>query len=262
MSMTLERSPESRRWVRASHRPSPGAVRVACLPHAGGAAASFKDLSDALAPRIELLAIQYPGRQERYHEPLIESVEAYADRLADVLGEWTDRPLAIFGHSLGAAIGFEVARRLEDRGVALAGLFVSSHAVQTAPRPGPIHTRDDQGLIAALLELGGAGSELLRDPSFSELILPVVRADLKASESYACRIDRPLRTDIRALVGDHDPRVGPAEMERWRDRTRGSFALEVFPGGHFYMADHLAAVAALIEAQLAPVGAFDAAAAS
>src|ERR1700712_4687720 len=112
-------------WIRRFHE-SPGAsARLVCFPHAGGAATYFYPLSRTLAPSIEALAVQYPGRQDRRAEPCVDDIHELADLVAPALLEWADRPLALFGHSMGATLAFEVAGRLEKAGVRPAGLFVS-----------------------------------------------------------------------------------------------------------------------------------------
>lgn len=112
-------------WFR-NYGPAPDAcVRLVCLPHAGGSASFYFPLARALSPKIEVLAVQYPGRQDRHAEPCVQNIEDMADRIAEALGPWTDRPYALFGHSMGAMVGFEVARRMEASGKGPLELFVS-----------------------------------------------------------------------------------------------------------------------------------------
>lgn len=113
-------------WIRRFHPAGPASARLVCLPHAGGAASYYFSLSRALSPGVEVLAIQYPGRQERQLERRRETVAELADEITEVIRPLADQPLYLFGHSLGATVAFEVARRLEAADVKLAHMFVSA----------------------------------------------------------------------------------------------------------------------------------------
>ncbi|WP_043486213.1 MULTISPECIES: thioesterase II family protein [Streptomyces] len=229
-------------WVRRYH-PAPHARhRLLCLPYAGGSASYFFPVSSALSPEVDVLAMQYPGRQDRRNEPCVESVEELADLLVDVVKPWADRPLSLFGHSMGASVAFELALRLEDRGIVPHGLFASGRRAPSAHRDERVHQRDDDGLLAELRRLDGTGSHLLDDEEMLQVILPVVRSDYRAAETYRYRTGPKLTTPIIALVGDDDPKVTTDEAQMWRDHTSGPFELEVFRGGHFYLNAHVSTV--------------------
>ncbi|XVS67787.1 thioesterase II family protein [Actinosynnema sp. CA-299493] len=229
-------------WVRRFH-PSPRARhRLLCLPHAGGSASFYFPVSRALTPDVEVLAVQYPGRQDRRHEPCVDSVHELADLLVDVVLKWADRPLSLFGHSMGASVAFELALRLEERGVEPAGLFASGRRAPGAHRDERVHERDDEGLIAEIKRLDGTESRLLDDDEVLRMVLPAVRADYRAAELYRYRPGPKLRTPVFALVGDADPKVDLSEARRWAEHTDGPFELEVFSGGHFYLNHHAPAV--------------------
>ncbi|WP_371478842.1 thioesterase II family protein [Kitasatospora sp. NBC_00315] len=235
-------------WIRAFN-PVPGAgIRLVCFPHAGGAASFWFPLTRLLPAGVELLAVQYPGRQDRRAEPCIDDIGTLADRTAEVLRrQHPDEPLALFGHSMGAAVAFETARRLErDSGRPVAHLFVSGRRSPGEFRAEYVHLRDDDGLIAELGTLGGTAPELLADPELRDLVLPPVRSDYRAIETYRCPPDATVGCPVTVLTGDADPRVTVAEARRWEDHTTGAFDFEVFEGGHFYLEDHRAGVAGRI----------------
>ncbi|MFF2354189.1 thioesterase II family protein [Kitasatospora sp. NPDC058115] len=226
----------SGRWLR-QYRPAPdAAVTLVAFPHAGGSASYFQPLSAALGPQTEVLCLQYPGRQDRRHEPCLDTVEAFVDAICTVLGPRTGRPLVFFGHSMGAVLGYETARRLEaERAVDLLGLIVSGRRSPTTTRHETVHLRDDAGVIAEVQRLNGTDSALLEDEDIRRMILPCLRADYTAVETYAHRAGPPLRSPITVLTGDADPQVTRQEAERWSEVTSGGFRLHSFPGGHFYL---------------------------
>src|SRR4051794_9909349 len=133
-------------WLRRFHPAPQAAARLVCLPHAGGSASYYHPLSAALSPAVEAVAVQYPGRQDRRSEPLVDDLLVLADRLADALAD-EPGPLALFGHSMGAVLAFEVARRLEREGREIAALFVSGRRAPTAHRDEWLHRVGDAELL-------------------------------------------------------------------------------------------------------------------
>jgi len=229
-------------WVRRFH-PSPDApARLICFPHAGGAATYFFPVSKAMAPGVDVLAIQYPGRQDRRGEPCVDDVRELADLVVPQLRPWLDRPAALFGHSLGATLAFEVALRLEGEGVALLELFASGRRAPSRFRDERVHRRDDAGFIAEVRRLAGTDSQLLDDDEMLEMILPSLRGDYRAAETYRYRPGPALSCPITAMVGDHDTHVTLDEAGAWAEHTSGQFDLKVFPGGHFYLNTQAGAV--------------------
>ncbi|WP_424189081.1 thioesterase II family protein [Actinokineospora sp. G85] len=222
-------------WVRRFHPSPDAAARLLCLPHAGGSASYFFPVSRSLAPGVEVLAVQYPGRQDRRHEPCLDSVAAIADALVDVVTPYTDKPLTLFGHSMGASIAYELAVRLEKRGTTPAGVFVSGRRAPNAFRDERVHERDDAGLLAEIKRLNGTESQLLDDDEVLRMVLPAIRADYKAAETYRPTPGDSITAPVHALIGDSDPKATVDEASRWAEHTTGPFKLEVFPGGHFYL---------------------------
>ncbi|MFI5756569.1 thioesterase II family protein [Streptomyces sp. NPDC051569] len=235
-------TPPNTPWLRRFHTAAPGAPRLFCFPHAGGNASYYFPFSALLAPGTEMLAVQYPGRQERFNEPCVESMTELADRIAAELADWTREPFALFGHSMGATLAFEVACRLRANGAEASALFVSGRRAPSVPAPGSVHLATDEELIADIRLLGGTDTRMLDHPELLAAILPAVRSDYVATETYryqgASRLDCP----ITAFIGDVDPRVNSAQAEAWADHTTERFRLRVFDGGHFYLVRHLDAI--------------------
>ena len=225
-------------WFRRFAATPEAKARLVCLPHAGGSATFYFPVAKALAPGIEVSAVQYPGRQDRRHEPFLTSVGAIADRVAGLLRDKTDRPLALFGHSMGAMVAYETARRLEQAGRPVAALFVSGRRAPSRVRDESVHTRTDDGVLAELRRLSGTEMDLLGDDDVVRMILPVVRNDYRAVETYRPTPGPPLDAPIVAFTGTDDPVASVDEVASWADHTTGGFELVTLAGGHFFLTRH------------------------
>ncbi|MFJ8827890.1 thioesterase II family protein [Streptomyces sp. NPDC102467] len=248
---------DGRTWLRRYHPAPEAGVRLVCFPHAGGSATFYFPVSRTLSGPVEVLPVQYPGRQDRHTEPCVGDIGELADHVASELLPLAARPLALFGHSMGALVAYEVARRLEDSGIEPACLFVSGRRAPTCSRDENVHRLNDDGLIEQLRRLSGTEAQILGDPEVLRLILPAVRSDYEAVESYRHEPGPPLRCPVVALTGDDDPQVTFDEAAAWSERTVGGFELNVYEGGHFYLNSQAAAVMETIAQRLrtpSPVG--------
>jgi surfactin synthase thioesterase subunit len=242
------------RWF--SHPdPRPAAdVRLFCLPHAGSGASVFRPWPAAFGPRVEVVAVQLPGREQRMRErPVIEPA-----RVADAIAGEADRPFAIFGHSMGGRLAFEVARELRRTGRQLPlRLYASGTNPPHLPTAGPfagLSTVADEELMTRLAEAGGVPQEVLAVPELFALFLPVLRADLGWVDDYTLVEEPPLPMPVVAFAGETDPVATPELMRTWDRHTEAAFTLHTFPGGHFFLHEHLDRLSDLIEADLLGTG--------
>lgn len=242
--------PYTVQWIRRfpADRPHSG-VRLVCLPHAGGSAGFYEPLATALRGRLEVQAIQYPGRQNRIRQTCLDSVADLAAAIAGLAHDW-HRPYALFGHSMGAAIAYEMALLLQDAGTPPVHLFASARRGPMLVREEKVHLLDDRGFAAELLRLGETGAAVLGNEELRQLLLPMIRSDYKAIETYRCTRNEVLKCPITALVSSHDPYVAIEEARGWQPHAGGVFALHQFDGGHFYLTEHLAQVADIVAAEL------------
>ncbi|MER6832252.1 alpha/beta fold hydrolase [Streptosporangium sp. NPDC000563] len=237
-------------WIRRFH-PEPGAaIRLVCFPHAGGAASFFFPVSRDMSPEVEVLSVQYPGRQDRRADPNIPDMEKMADQVAEALTPFTDRPFALFGHSMGATLAYEVTRRLRASNRHAMALFVSGRRAPHRVIDDGLHLLPNDMLVDDVMALEGTGGHILDNPELRDMLLAAIRSDYRAAETYRYVPGPPLRCPIHALTGLSDPRVAAGELHHWGEHTEGAFDIQVFSGGHFYLTENQPAVIQVIAERL------------
>ena len=214
-------------------------MRLFCFHHVGGSAAEFRRWSDALGPDIDVLGVQMPGRENRLREPPFDRMEPLVDAIVKDLCHLMDRPIALLGHSLGAHVAVEVARRLvRHPGIELTHFFASGTrgpGCPTRPDDKDLYELPDDELKNELREFGGTPPEILDNEEIMELVLPVIRADFAVAETHIHRGAPPLHCPLTPLGGTEDKDVSAAELMTWSKQTTGDFRQFLFPGDHFYL---------------------------
>ncbi len=224
-------------WVMRP-RPHPRAcLRLFCFPYAGGGASVYRGWADALPPQFEVCPIQLPGRESRLAEPPFTRLSSLVEHLAAVLEPYLQLPFAFFGHSMGALIGFELARHLRRDGVCgPEHLFVSGHHAPQLPDPyPPIHHLPEAAFLRGLQRLNGTPEAVLQNSELMQLLLPMLRADLQLSETYCFTPEQPLNCPITAFGGSEDSNLTRRVLTPWQDQTQDTFTLHFFPGDHFFL---------------------------
>lgn len=249
---TPPRSIRADGWIVGTRRGNP-AVRLFCLPPAGGGSSEYASWTDAFAEGIEVCPVEPPGRQTRWHEPAFTAVEPLVEALATAIADDLDRPYALFGHSMGSLLAFELARTLRRRGHAQPrALFVSAGAAPHLTRVHPqVHDKPIEEVTARLKRIGGLPDEVYADQELLELFMPTIRADFGLCETYRYRAEPQLACPIVGLAGADDQETTPAMMEPWREQTSAGFALRVLPGGHFFLRSERDAVVEVVRSALA-----------
>ncbi|RKH21519.1 thioesterase [Corallococcus sp. CA047B] len=232
-------------WLACRLRRPEAAVRLFCFPHSGGSAGEYVRWADLL-PDIEVWGVQLPGRGARAEEAPFTRIHELVDALVATVDFGTS--FAFFGHSLGALVAFETARRLRDLGRAPPDrLFLSAApAPQLPPRGIPASHLDEAGLLTALEPTyGELILELREDAELRELLLPGLRADLSLVESYRHEARAPLHCAMTVTGGEQDD-LSREELEPWREHTTGPCDLHLLPGGHFYLREQKATLLRLV----------------
>lgn len=238
-------------WIRRFHHEPNSRVTLVCFPYAGGSASFFYPVSDALQGTMQVVALQYPGRQDRRLERPLTTIAELADESFAALRPLMDRPLAFFGHSMGATLAFEVAVRMKRELIdGPVTLFASGRRAPSRHRAETVHLLDDDGIVAELKKVSGTDARILGDLELLRMVLPAIRGDYTAAETYRYEPGPALDCPIIGLAGESDPKVTVDEVESWADHTTAGFELRTFSGGHFYLAQHQRAVVDLISDQL------------
>ncbi|PUA30015.1 MAG: hypothetical protein B0W54_05645 [Cellvibrio sp. 79] len=214
--------------------PKPQApLRLYCFPYAGGNAQIFSSWHNLTSSSIEVVAVQYPGRSERFMEPPIDNCTAMAKAIAADINAGADKPFALLGYSMGGAIAYETLRYLDQTPLAL---FLC------ASRPPQInrkqrHVYDDAQLVEEIKTLGGIDERLLQDPEMRALIIAMMRADFKLLDTYHAQ-PQDLTCPTHIIYGANDPHVPSHTAKRWGELCQGNVFYHEVNGEHFFMRSH------------------------
>jgi medium-chain acyl-[acyl-carrier-protein] hydrolase len=226
-------------WFGPARRQPCAEMRLVCFPYAGGSAAPFRRWPDLVPPWLELWTANLPGRERRIAEPACASIDAAVAAAVGALAQSVPPPFALYGHSMGGVIAYELAHELARRGASLpAGIFVScARAPHLSDARAPIHQLADDAFIDALRDLDGTPAVVFENAELLDLLLPTLRADFTAVETYQHHARPPLAVPIVAYAGEDDAVVSVAEVAPWCEHTRGPCRARTMPGGHFFILD-------------------------
>ncbi|HEX9339423.1 MAG TPA: thioesterase domain-containing protein [Pseudonocardiaceae bacterium] len=227
-------------------------VRLFCLPYAGGSARVFAGWGRHLPPWIDVVPLELPGRGSRFDEPVSDDVADVVAGLRDAALSRLDRPYAVFGHSLGALLGFELIVALQRCGHPALHFFASGAGAPHLPTRNPAPRFDDHRLRTHIAELGGTPPELLANDELMELMLPVLRADFTIADTYRPPSGALLDCPTTAFCGDEDGEAPAADVLAWRRHVRTSCTIRLLAGGHFFVHSAQDVLLSLIVSALCP----------
>jgi medium-chain acyl-[acyl-carrier-protein] hydrolase len=231
------RGPMETPWFKPlRQRPAPR-LRLFCWPYSGGSPPVFRTWPDRLPEDVEVWAAQLPGHPPRLSEPPVTRADAIADAASEALAPLLDLPFAFFGHSLGAMLAYEVARRLQARALPQPDVLVAAgHAAPHRPRPEPpIHRLPDDAFAEAVQRYDGIPAWVLEHREMLELVLPILRADFEVYETYTHGGGPRLRCPVAVFGGLQDPWTPRPDLDAWCELTEAACRVHMFPGDHFFI---------------------------
>jgi surfactin synthase thioesterase subunit/glycosyltransferase involved in cell wall biosynthesis len=218
-------------WFSGLEDHRPGRTLLFCFPYAGGGTMFYRSWRDRLAEVATVCAVRLPGRESRLNEPPFERMGTLVDALAGAIVAHIDTEFVFFGHSMGAAIAFELARRYPPRALYVSAARAPRFRLNYEPPPEP----DDSTLIDELRRLEGMPADVLESEELMQIALPAIRADSKLYRNYRYEPGERLDVPIFAYRGANDPHIRREHIGPWADETTAEFRRREFPGGHFFI---------------------------
>ncbi len=224
-------------WITCPAPNPNAALRLFCLPYAGGGSVTFYHWPKELPPTIEVCTVKLPGRENRITESPFVRMTPLVQALSEGLAPHLDRPYALFGHSLGGLVGYELAHELQrqQRPTPQHLIVSASRAPHLPSRRSPIHNLPTAAFIERLRDYAGTPEQVLNNSALMELLMPVLRADFAISETYTQAMKTPVACPITAFCGSQDDVVYPEDMQAWAPYTLDTFALHTIAGNHFFI---------------------------
>ena len=223
-------------WLAFSNPQPDARLRMFCFPYAGGGASFYRLWANELPAEVDVCPVQLPGHETRIREPLISDLEPLLDAAAEGLSDYMDLPFVLFGHSMGALVAFEFARRLHrQKNSTPVRLIVSGYEAPQFPHQSALrHDLPDNELVSELANLNGTASEALQSEELMQFIIPLLRADCRVCDLYEYSDQSPLPCPITAYGGSEDPETTQYPLHSWKMHTSSDFEYKMFNGGHFF----------------------------
>lgn len=247
--MAVEATP----WIVGGRTSSSALCRLFCLPHSGSGAFQFASWKNFLPEVLDICPIQLPGRENRLREPPFTQIQTIVENLASELNPYLDRPYILYGYSLGALIAFELARELCRRNIRPpVSLYALARRAPHLPQRDPLvhHLSDNLFLAEVARRYGGMPAIILQDVELMKLLIPALRADITALETYVYKEQDPLDCPIYAFGGNFDSTAKEKDLEAWRSHTSSGFELKMFDGDHFFIRNNRESIFRSILAQV------------
>jgi surfactin synthase thioesterase subunit len=232
-------------------------ITLFCFPYAGGSAAVFNRWRQYLDNRIDMHAVELAGRGRRIYDPMYDSMEEAVDDVFKIIGDRLhDSPYAVFGHSMGGILAYELTQKIRERSLPLPpALFVSGRGAPHIPYEHDkrmLHRLPREDFKKEIIQLGGTPKEFFDHPELQDVLLPMLRSDFKIAETYeetgAADI-RPLDIDITVFIGKNEG-VTAEQMHGWKEHTNRVCTIHYFEGEHFFINEETEKIVKIINHSL------------
>jgi surfactin synthase thioesterase subunit len=216
----------------------PDKITLFCFPFAGGGASIYSRWIKKIQNEIVVYPIQLPGREERVMEKPYTDMKLLLEDLEEEIEDAIQGKYALWGHSMGGKIAYELEKYLEKDGYQAQCLFVSGSKIPSIPEPNPIYFLSDETFKRELGRFEGTPKEILENQELLDFFLPMLRADFTMDETYYDDTVTKLHSPIIAFGGDKDREADEEAIRQWNSYTDNIFGYEIFKGGHFYLWDN------------------------
>lgn len=206
-----------------------------CFPFAGGGASAYNQWIKSMENEVTVCPIQLPGREERIMERPYTNMSDMLVELENTLLGIIRGPYALWGHSMGGKIAYELEKKMEAKGNIAKCFLVSGSRIPSIPEPNPIYHLDDKDFKKALERFEGTPKEILGNQELLDFFLPMLRADFTMDENYYDKDIVVLHCPIVAFCGKRDLEVDLEEIKEWKKYTGQNFDYRIFDGDHFYI---------------------------
>ncbi|NIY74359.1 thioesterase [Thalassospira sp. HF15] len=233
----------------------PPRMRLFCFPFAGGGASFYRPWRDKLPEDVEIVLVCLPGREQRFGEQVIDTIDVMVEHIFEAISPLTDLPYAFFGYSMGAIISHHLACEIVvNGGVGPSLLFLSARrSPDLELTRAPLNGLPSDSFWKEVVKYGGTPKEIYENQEYRQLFEAPLRADFKLSETAVSKDLPRLSCPITVFGGDTDTSPVPKDLDGWANATSGAFAKHVYHGGHFFITDHLDAVTAIVSDRLESV---------
>jgi medium-chain acyl-[acyl-carrier-protein] hydrolase len=227
---------KSNKWFTSFNIVEKPRIRLICFSYGGTGASVFRKWYNDIEHDVEVIAMQLPGREGRFNEAFITSMNEIIESLLENFMDYLDIPFVFFGHSIGALIAFEFAYMLQNKNIiGLKHLIISGNKPPHIALKKFISHLSTEQLIVEMKKYNGIPDEIINNNEFIEIFLPIIRADFFISETYKYKHTSPLNIPITALGGKNDNTFSFEHLKEWSTYTSNKFSYSYLEGDHFFI---------------------------